>query len=274
MSDRYIELLKSTLTDYHKIGFVEYKPLSTILDPSWKMKIMIMCDRWLSKQGYSICKKIHFREEDRKQGRDWPSQADTMIGMMRLNNLEFCIREVIKNNIEGDLIETGVWRGGATIFMKAVLNTLGNLDKIVWVADSFEGLPKPNADKYTADRYDEHYKIQELAVSLEDVKKNFIKYDLLDDRVKFLKGWFSQTLPTAPIDKLSILRLDGDMYESTMDALENLYHKLSPGGFIIIDDWSAVKGCKLAVEDFRKKYSIVEKMIEIDWSSIYWQKTS
>jgi hypothetical protein len=84
---------------------------------------------------------------------------------------------------------------------------------------------------------------------MEEVKKNFEKYNLLDNNVKFLKGWFKDTLPSAPIESLAILRLDGDLYESTMDGLINLYSKLSKGGFIIIDDWGAFPACKQAVKD-------------------------
>ena len=81
-----------------------------------------------------------------------------------------------------------------------------------------------------------------------------------------------QKIAAAPIEKLSIMRLDGDMYESTMDGLKNLYPKLSPGGFIIIDDWGVIKGCKQAVLDYRQDHGITEAIKEIDWSGIYWRK--
>jgi macrocin-O-methyltransferase TylF-like protien len=142
----------------------------------------------------------------------------------------------------------------------------------VWVADSFEGLPKPNESKYPADKSDVFHTYDELKVSIDDVKNNFSKYNLLDGQVKFLKGWFSDTLPKASINKLSVLRLDGDMYESTMDALVNLYPKLSVGGYIIIDDYSWVEACKKAVTDYRRGHSIDEEIVEIDWTAVYWQK--
>ncbi|RBW58194.1 macrocin O-methyltransferase [Tenacibaculum sp. E3R01] len=197
-----------------------------------------------------------------------------MIGLKRLENIQFCFNEIIKDNIPGDFIETGVWRGGATIFMKALLNDLKIKDRNVWVADSFEGLPPPNETLYPEDKGDLHdAKSDHLAISLETVKYNFQKYDLLDDSVKFLKGWFKDTLPTAPIEKLSIIRLDGDMYESTMDGLVNLYPKLSKGGFIIIDDWGAVEACKKAVIDYRKTNNITEEIKTIDWTGAYWRKS-
>jgi hypothetical protein len=212
------------------------------------------------------------RADDRENGLDWPSKAHTMIGLKRLNNIQFCAQEVLRNNIPGDFIETGVWRGGATIFMRAILKTYNDTSRTVWVADSFEGLPKPKENLYPVDRNDWHHTCQFLAVSLEEVKSNFEKYGLLDDQVRFLKGWFSETLVNAPIDKLALLRLDGDMYESTIVALENLYPKLSIGGYILIDDFALV-GCNRAVQDFRKKYSITDQMKAVDWSGIYWKKT-
>jgi len=216
-----------------------------------------------------------YTEEHRLAGRDWPSKAHTMIGLDGLNNIQFCLEDIIKNNITGDCIETGVWRGGATILMRAVLNEYQVTDKTVWVADSFEGLPVPNPAKYPEDTYT--YNVSEpnkiLAISLESVKSNFAKYDLLDNQVKFLKGWFKDTLPHAPIEKLSLLRLDGDFYESTMDTLVHLYPKLSVGGYIIIDDYVAMDQCAHAIEDYRRLHDITDKIESAGWSVRYWKKT-
>ncbi|MBC7473062.1 MAG: tetratricopeptide repeat protein [Candidatus Sericytochromatia bacterium] len=198
--------------------------------------------------------------------------AETMIGIKRLNNLHYCIVETIKNNIAGDLIETGVWKGGATILMRAVLKAYNIKDKLVWLADSFEGLPMPNTELYPADTNSIWHNMKIFNVSIDDVKNNFRNYGLLDDQVKFLKGWFKDTLPTAPIEKISVLRLDGDMYESTMDAMKNLYPKLSIGGYVIIDDWGIIPNCNQAITDYRKLHNIQEKIEFIDFSGIYWKK--
>lgn len=267
-SEMYLELLKNVLTDMHHVEYEEFMSV----EQCRRKSILKFINKILLKKGLSICKKINSTKEDRINGKDWPMYADTMIGIKRLNNIEQCFLEIIKNNIEGDLIETGVWRGGATIFMRALLKVYNINDKVVWVADSFAGLPKSDEKKYTMDKGDKHYTKKQLVVSLDQVKNNFSKYGLLDNQVKFLKGFFKNTLPNAPIQKLSLLRLDGDMYESTMDALTNLYSKLSVGGFIIIDDWNSVKGCKMAVEDFRKENRIKDEIVEIDWASIYWKK--
>src|SRR5262249_19830953 len=155
----------------------------------------------------------------------------------RLDNLQSCLVDVIQNGIPGDVIETGVWRGGASIFMRAGVKAYGGTSKIVWVAGLFSGGPKPDASEFPAGARSEYFTYDELAVSIDQVKSNFERYSLLDEQVRFLKGWFKDTLPTAPIDKLAILRLDGDMYESTIQALTPLYPKLQPGGHCIVDDY-------------------------------------
>ena len=213
-----------------------------------------------------------FDPSARTEGRDWPPTAHTMIGLKRLDNLQFCVEDVLKKNVPGDLIETGVWRGGATIFLRAILRAHGVTDRSVWVADSFEGLPPPDAAKYPSDRRSRHHQARDLAVSLEAVRANFERYGLLDDQVRFLKGWFRDTLPTAPIERLAVLRLDGDMYESTSDALVSLYPRLSPGGYLIVDDYGAVGACRQAVEDYRAAHGITEEIHPIDWTGVYWQR--
>jgi len=212
---------------------------------------------------------VHAREE----GRDWPAVAQTMIGLKRLENLQFCIEGVLAKGIPGDLIEAGVWRGGASIFMRGALAVNGSTDRSVWVADSFEGLPVPKVDRYPLDAGDRHFELTELAVSLDEVEANFMRYGLLDDRVRFLKGWFCETLPSAPIDRLAVMRLDGDMYEATMDALVYLYPKLSNGGYVIIDDYGAMPACRQAVLDFREANGIYEEIFPIDWTGVYWQRS-
>jgi hypothetical protein len=264
----YTDLLKKVLVDYLRIDQTEYWPVK----PNYFTRRLEKLLFSIKKREYILCHKRDYDLSDRLEGRDCPRYADTMIGLKRLDNIEYCVKEVIKNNVPGDLIETGVWRGGATIFMKALLQSANISDRKVFVADSFEGLPVPDGNKYKADKDSTFHKWTELAVSLETVKNNFIKYGLLDDNVVFLKGWFKDTLPTAPIKSLSILRLDGDMYESTWDALINLYPKLSVGGYILIDDYKTVKNCKQAVDDYRNQNNIKEVILDADSASVFWKK--
>ena len=270
-NDMYIDLLKKVLIDYPRIQYDEYKTLYSFT-PNWRTKILIRLDRLFRIKDFAICKRVEPKEEDRIVGKDWPVYADTMIGLKRLENIEFCLNKIIDDGIPGDLIETGVWRGGATILMKAILKARNVTDKTVWVADSFEGLPKPDSKKYAADAGDKHFTYNELAISKEIVENNFKKYGLLDDKVKFLKGWFKDTLPTAPIEQLALVRLDGDMYESTMDGITNLYPKLAKGGFLLVDDFGGLEGCRKAIMDYREAHGITEEIKKVDWTGVYWRK--
>lgn len=212
--------------------------------------------------------------EARMSGRDHRVNAHTMIGLKRLDNLQQCIEDVIRKRIPGDLIEAGVWRGGASIFMRAILKAHDITDRCVWVADSFQGLPPPNPQQYPADKEDRHHLDDTLKIDVEEVRSNFEKYGLLDNQVRFLKGWFSETLPKAPIEHLAVIRLDGDMYESTMDAMVALYPKLSPGGYVIVDDYGYLPACKQAISDYRERNQIQDKIHTIDWTGVYWQRSA
>lgn len=268
----YIDLLKKNLTDLLNEGSNHYAPFSPRSKNPFKRMVLNFMINTFEKKKIKVVQDVPFNLEQRSVGIGWPANGYTMTGMERLNNVEFCINEVLKNNVPGDFIETGVWKGGTCIFMRAMLSVNHITDRSVWVADSFQGLPEPDVEKYPEDAGDDLYSIEQLRVSLEDVKTNFKKFGMLDDQVKFLKGWFKDTLPTAPIEKLAVIRLDGDMYESTMDGLVNLYHKLSPGGFIIIDDYGAIEACKKAVHNFRDMHGITEEIKKIDWTGYYWQK--
>jgi len=212
--------------------------------------------------------------ELRYEGKDWPTEAETMIGIKRLNNLEECVTEVLRNDIKGDLVETGVWRGGASIFMRGVLKAYGVEDRRVWLADSFAGLPEPDPVTYPKDAGDIHHTFSPyLAVTLEQVKANFERYGLFDSQVRFLEGWFKDTLPNAPIDQIAVLRLDGDMYESTIVALSSLYDRVSKSGFIIVDDYGCLPNCRAAVDDFRQARNIQDPIRTVDWTGVFWQKS-
>jgi O-methyltransferase/8-demethyl-8-(2,3-dimethoxy-alpha-L-rhamnosyl)tetracenomycin-C 4'-O-methyltransferase len=211
-----------------------------------------------------------FDPEVRRRGADWPSRALTMIGDRRLDNIRRLFEAIVANNVAGDLMETGVWRGGACIFMRGLLKAYEVKDRRVWLADSFSGVPAPDG-RYAQDRGDPHHRFPQLSVSVEDVKANFRKFDLLDDQVVFLEGWFAQTLPAAEVERLALLRLDGDMYGSTMDALSALYGKISRGGFVIVDDFGAIPPCRAAVIDFRTQHGISAAIHDIDGSGVFWQ---
>ena len=213
-----------------------------------------------------------FQPELRSKGLDWPAVAHTMVGVRRLENVRELAQRALDEGIPGDFIETGVWRGGCCILMRGVLAANGIKDRKVYAADSFAGLPAPNPQAYPSDEGLNLHLLKELAVSLDEVKNNFARYGLLDDQVVFVKGLFSDTLPSLNGGPFSLLRLDGDLYESTYVALQALYPKLSQGGFVILDDVNFIPPCRQAVMDYRSQEGITATMHEVDWSASWWQK--
>jgi O-methyltransferase len=272
----YLDLLKRTLT-----GAVQEDNDSilggvrTAGSPRRAKRVADSFGRFAGRFGFEVAYKKPYDPDARAVGGDWPARADSMIGLARMDNIQHCVETVIREDVPGDLIETGVWRGGATIFMRGILKAYGDTERNVWAADSFEGLPAPDAARYPADEGDTFYKQTGLAVGVEQVKHNFARYGLLDDQVKFLVGWFKDTLPTAPVEQLSVMRLDGDLYESTWQAIEALYPKLSPGGFCIVDDYGdLVAQCQKAIHDYRDAHGITEEIVDVDGSGAYWRKAS
>lgn len=275
LSQLYIDLIKKTLTasiyDESMWSVIELgRPEARSPRRPLQFARGILRDMFiksLRKRSTLLVKENPFIAERRDEGKDWPLFAYTMVGHQRLNNVQVCFEDVLRNEVPGDLIETGAWRGGTTIFMRALLKAYGVKDRKVWVADSFEGLPVPKSSDDGWDRTHVDY----LKVSLEKVKSNFEKFGLLDEQVEFLQGWFCDTLPNAPIQNLAILRLDGDLYSSTMDSLQNLYHKVSKGGYVIVDDYYSWPACRKAVTEFLVKNSLKPDIKAIDWTGAYWK---
>jgi len=208
----------------------------------------------------------------RTEGRDWPAMAHTMIGRVRLSHLRGLVERVLREDIPGDFIETGVWRGGACIMMRAVLAACDVIDRVVHVADSFRGLPPPDATNYPADADLDLSVHPELAISRAAVEEAFRRYGLLDGQVRFHEGWFKDTLPLLGKQRFAIIRLDGDMYESTWTALTELYPRLNPGGFAVIDDYGCIPACRAAVDEYRERFGITASVIPIDWTGVFWRK--
>lgn len=211
--------------------------------------------------------------ERREEGKDWPVYAQTMVGLKRLRNVRECVESALADEVPGDLVEAGCWRGGVAIMMRGILRAHDIEDRTVWAADSFAGLPEPDVGRYPADSGDVGHTLEELAVSIDEVRDNFRRYGLLDDQVKFLEGWFKQTLPTLRDRRWAVVRLDGDLYESTMDGLVNLYPRLSPGGYLIVDDYG-FDNCRAAVEDYRREHGITEEIQRVDWTGAFWRRAA
>jgi O-methyltransferase len=172
-------------------------------------------------------------------------------------------------------MEAGVCQGGATIFLRALQVAYEEAARRTWVADSFQGVPPPSHD------VDVHHKLDLsesrqpwIAFTRQMVEDNFRTYDLLDGHVHFIEGWFKDTLHAAPVEQLAILRLDGDLYESTWDTLAACYDRVVAGGFVIVDDYGALTPCRMAVDDFRRSRAITDRLRTIDWTGVFWRKSA
>lgn len=272
MADRYLDLLARTLTRHQMDSPFRAPDPSRLPRPA--QRAWQLTERLLTPRNLALVRTVQWDYDLRLEGKDWPAEAETMVGLARLANLRSCIEAILADDVPGDILEAGVWRGGASIFMRGVLAAHGVDDRTLWLADSFEGLPPPDVANFPQDSKLALHTFNYLAVSQEQVQSNFEKYDLYDERqVRFLKGWFKDTMPSAPIDRLALLRLDGDMYESTIQVLEGLYDKVSPGGFVVVDDYSSFPECKQATDDFRRDRNINDPIEKIDWSGVFWRKS-
>jgi O-methyltransferase len=204
------------------------------------------------------------------------SRRLTMCEDALLDNVVELARIVIEQHVPGDFIEAGAWRGGMTILMRAALTAFGDLHRTVWVADSFAGLPAPDPASELRDAIWHHLMraVGLLQSDLDAVRSAFARAGLLDRRVRFLPGWFADTLPDAPIERLALMRLDGDWYDSTRDALDALYPRLSPGGFAIVDDYGLPTGCARAVDEYRAQHGIGVPLTWVNAQAVYWRKPS
>lgn len=267
----YTELLKGCLS--RSLFGERYRPLvrprvSRGWRRLWWRAVYPVVSRTLEQVGLELVRQAHFDAEACARGGYQHSEAESMIGLTGLSNVQECVIDCLHRDVPGDLMEAGVCRGGTTILMRALLIVYGDSHRRVWVADSFEGCPKPREE---AERGDRHWENGFIAVGLEEVQENFKRYGMLDDRVRFLRGWFCDTLPNAPIEKLAVLRIDGDMYSSTMDVLRAMYHRVSPGGYVIIDDYYTIDNCRKAVDEFRAERGITSKVRPVDFCRGYWQ---
>ena len=204
----------------------------------------------------------------------------TMLSDERLENVVELTKRVVEKGIPGDLLEAGVWKGGASILIKATLAHHCSKRRL-FCCDSYEGLPTfEDVDKALEEEKDRPMDkpgSYAFAGGVEAVKGNFARYGVLDDRVHFIKGFFNDTLPTLTEPRqLALLRMDGDMYSSTMDILENMYDRVVVGGYVIIDDYGHWPQCRRAVHDFfeiRGTSFVLDTIHTIDYTGVWFEKT-
>jgi O-methyltransferase len=259
---RYLDLLKHALANtlYEESTWRQLTPTK-----AWRKSLLKLLDAY----GYKIVSAPKYDHDRRLNGLDHPGIGYTMIGLKRLDNIEQLLRIIAREKVPGDILEAGVWRGGAAIFAQGCLKALGE-DRTLWLADSFQAMPRPVLPQ------DEGWDMSQafhLVAGSDYVRSNFEKFDLWSDNVRFLEGWFSETLGKAPVQKIALLRMDGDLYKSTMDILTNLYDKVVTGGFLIVDDYFTWIPCRKAVHDFFDARNEKISPIAIDGDGVYWRKT-
>lgn len=271
--NRYLSLLKAVLLNETgletEVALDSLRGMKAVPDAFWTETL------------YDVPGKLALALEDKRRlratgldtlsGNGGLPLAYTMIGRRRLDHLEWCVTTALDEGVPGDFMECGVWRGGACLLMKALLELSGDRDRRVWVADSFAGLPPPSAlDDPDMDLSRERF--PSLAVSQQRVERAFADFGLLDARVRFLPGFFADTLAHCTVEALAVLRLDGDLHSSTLQALDALYDRVSPGGFVVIDDYGALGQCARAVDAFRAARGITAPITMIDWTGAFWRK--
>ena len=190
----------------------------------------------------------------------------TLLSREQLDLVEYCVRHIAENNVPGDLMEAGVWRGGVIILLRALLDAYALAGRQVVAADSFAGIPIDR--EFAVDpvnRWPDRW-----IATLPEVKANIDRFGLLDGRVSFLPGLFEETLGGLQAHRFALVRLDSDSYASTRTSLDALYPLVSPGGIVLIDDWHLV-GCRLAVQKYRAHHRIAEPLT-ISAGNAWWIK--
>jgi O-methyltransferase len=189
--------------------------------------------------------------------------------------------ETLRKDVQGCLVECGVWRGGSAAIMGMASRSAGK-NRVLHLFDSFEGLPEPDEkDGASAKIYSggkasgSLTSIRECAATLEEVKSMFKNCTSLpESQLRFHVGWFQHTVPADAknLGPIAVLRLDGDWYESTRVCLDHLYPLLSSGGALLLDDYFAWEGCRKATDEYRSQHGISTPMTQLDADSGYWIK--
>jgi hypothetical protein len=201
----------------------------------------------------------------------------TMTSSERLWSLINAVRHVVDNRIPGDFVECGVWRGGSVMAMATELSSLGIQERRIWLYDTFSGMTAPtSADIEAGTGVSAAAMLESTVVAdgdnvwcvagLEDVTANVCSTGYPKGNFEFVEGDVTQTLHQVYPEKISLLRLDTDWYESTRVELEVLYPRLSVGGVCIFDDYGHWQGARKAVDEYFEKLGHRPYMHPIDYS--------
>lgn len=185
----------------------------------------------------------------------------TMVKNRNLKVLFDSVGEADRRGLLGDIVECGVWNGGSAAIMAAASKEawLRKELRMFWLFDSFQGLPPPGERDGNTER--EKYFSGWNKGSVDLVRSVFDKVEYPPEKLKIVPGWFSETLGCEPIERIAILHIDADWYDSVKRVLDALYHRVVPGGFIIFDDYGLWPGCERAVKDYFAENQIPESII-------------
>ena len=196
----------------------------------------------------------------------------TVLSEERKNALYQCAESVNSNNIQGDFVECGVLNGGSAGILGGILLE-SNMNRKMWLFDSFEGLPEPS--EADIDSHGEKGKKGLFTGSEEKVRELiFDKLKMSDKRVEIVKGWYEKTVPETEkrIDKIAVLHMDCDFYESVKICMNSLFDKIQSGGYLVIDDYGRWKGCKKAIDEFFMQRNIIPELSESDYTGRVYKK--
>lgn len=205
------------------------------------------------------------------------AKAYTLTSVERMYALYKAIEYIVNANIQGDIVETGVWKGGSMMLTALALQKFGDTKRKIYLYDTYEGMTRPSekdimiANKYPAQKkWDDIQKNKDYKdiwfcrAPLEEVKKNLKTTNYPEDRFIFVKGDVEETIPKVMPEHIAILRLDTDWYASTKHALKHLFPRLVPGGVLIIDDYGHWQGAKEAVDEYFKRQQTTPFFIRVD----------
>lgn len=236
----YVDLIKRSVTNYHYLG---------------------------GDSAFENFRCVHHYDLQQARWKIDPlARPLTLLTKNQLDLIEGAVATLEERAVPGDFLEAGVWRGGAIILMRALLDAYNISGRKVFAADSFAGIPRNvKARNDPVDQWSDRW-----VASLDEVRQSIRRFGLLDDRIVFSAGFFAESLKSLAKERFALIRLDSDSYDSVGTSLDYLYPLVSKGGIVIIDDWHLV-GCRTAVLDYRSRHGIDDEVQVYDGNA-YWVK--
>lgn len=237
-----------------------------------------MINAILGKLGYKISKinKVRYPADFNTAHRETIQTVRefTMTSPERIFSLIEAVKYLEKNNIQGDIVECGVWRGGSVMTIIKTLLEYNNISRNIYLYDTFEGMSEPtendvavfgeSAKELLENDENKERNLIWCYAGIDDVKNNVSQFKYPSDKIHFVKGKIEDTIPETLPGKIALLRLDTDWYESTKHELEYLYPLLVNNGVLIIDDYGHWEGAKKAVDEYFAKLPVNPYLSRID----------